>query len=333
MSTAATVERMTAEEYHAAPGLSNSGLCDLMVSPLRYWHCWLNPNRPKEEPTPFMQFGSALHCAVLEPDKFDSRYAQKLDAAEIEGCLVTIEDLRTWLRDQGCRPTGTRKADVIAQVQAVDPNVPIFDVLRERHDAEHEGKVQFNLEDWHRIGGAAQALRAEPELQEILSDGQAEQSFFVKHHDTGVMLKSRMDWIAPNATLDLKSFSATRGKPIDKAVCDAVWFEAYYRKAYFYCLVRALANGDLTVAGPQKAPRFILGFVESQEPHEVRIRELRPKVGSEVNLLWHRGRFEVNSLIELYADCVRKFGDRPWRTSREIEPLIDEEFPALAYGR
>jgi hypothetical protein len=39
---------------------------DLAVSPLRYWHLNLNPNRPPRIETPEMQFGTALHCLVLE---------------------------------------------------------------------------------------------------------------------------------------------------------------------------------------------------------------------------------------------------------------------------
>lgn len=39
-------------------------------SPAHFLENWLNP----PEPTPAMTLGSALHCLVLEPEKFDSRY-------------------------------------------------------------------------------------------------------------------------------------------------------------------------------------------------------------------------------------------------------------------
>lgn len=323
---------MPAEQYHASRGLSNSGLSDLAVSPLRYWYLHVNPNRPKEEPTPAMQFGSALHCAVLEPSKLDSQYCQKFDGEDIEGCLVTMDDLRGWLKDQGIQPKGTRKADVIAQVQSVDANVPILDVLKEAHDARHAGKVQFNRETWMRIGGAAQALRDEPRMREFLKEGKAEQSFFVESVE-GVPLRSRMDWINDALTLDLKTLSAHRGRPFDRMVSEAIWYEGYYRTAYFYSLVRALASGDRDIKGPQRAPKFALAFVESEPPHEVRIREVRPIEAGSASLLWERARVEVQTYIGVYKEYMDKFGEKPWRYAQESEALVDEEFPALVYGR
>jgi hypothetical protein len=36
--------------------------------------------------------------------------------------------------------------------------------------------------------------------------------------------------------------------------------------------------------------------------------------------------------MRVYAECMEKFGDKPWRTPRTIEALYDEDLPkALAY--
>ena len=88
-----TERTMTHEEYRAAPGLSHSMLRQLAVSPLRLWARCIDPNREKEVPTPEMEFGSALHCKVLEAAEFDKRYACAISAEDYPGCLVTMEDL------------------------------------------------------------------------------------------------------------------------------------------------------------------------------------------------------------------------------------------------
>ena len=326
-------KQMTASEYHAAPGLSNSGLRDFAVSPLRYWHLHVNPNRPKPEPTPFMEFGLALHAAVLEPDRFEHRYCQRLNAADIEGCLVTAADIQGWLKSKSLKPKGTLKKDLINQALRADPKVPIFDVLEAVHGDKNAGKVQFSKDDWTRIASAERVLRLEPKIEEILSDryGIAEVSVFVTSAD-GIHLKARMDWVTPDAMLDLKTLTALRGRSFDKSVTNAIWYEGYYRQAYFYSMVRALASGNNGRDGPQQQVPFVIAFVESEEPHEVRIREFRPKAAGEVAMLWERARIEVQGMMAVYSECQKKFGERPWRYAQQREPLCDEEFPGLSYG-
>lgn len=329
MSIAAPQLRMTEQEYHAAGGLSHSGLKDLAVSPLRYWHLWLNPKRQPKDPTPEMIVGTALHCAVLETEQFDKRYACELNPPE--NCLTTIDDMRQWLRDAGHSPKGTRKSEVILQVQAIDADVPILEVQQERHLKAHVGKTILSIEDWNRVAGCSEALMAEPRIQELLQAGRAEVPLFAKDPDTGVNLKSKLDWISPVATLDLKTFTQKRGKSIDKSIADAIFYEFYYRQAYFYSMMRALTDGNAKISGPQAAPEFVLAFVESEEPHEVRLRSLRPMTAGSPNLFWERARVECRNLIRLYADCVARFGDKPWRSRQDIDPLVDEELPGMAY--
>ena len=60
------------EDYHAGPGLSSSDLKELSRSPLHYRVSKESPS----ETTEAMKFGTAVHCAVLEPDRFEELYAQ-----------------------------------------------------------------------------------------------------------------------------------------------------------------------------------------------------------------------------------------------------------------
>lgn len=74
---------MPADEYHSAPELSRSQLFELRKSPVHFKYALDNP----AEPSPAMVFGSAFHCLILEPEKFDDEYitGQKIDRRTREG--------------------------------------------------------------------------------------------------------------------------------------------------------------------------------------------------------------------------------------------------------
>lgn len=327
MATATqAIERIPAAEYHSRVALSNSGMKDLAVSPLRYWFTQINPNRPPRVETPEMQFGTALHCLVLEGEAvFHQRYAQAVDQSDFPGCLVTIEDLRDWLKAHGITPKGTRKADIICQVQSIDPNVPIWDLIDEADEANTAGKRVGCKEEFSRLFAAAEALRGEPEIQSIMQGGESEVSLFAEDPQTGVPLKGRLDWLTDNCILDLKTFKQKHGKSIDQSIADTIWYEGYARQAYLYSTLHKW------VTGRAKPIRFVLAFVESDPPHEVRLRELRPFSYSGANLYWERSRIEVCHFCEMWAKYMTKFGEKPWRTEQKTEPLLDEEIRQLAY--
>jgi hypothetical protein len=320
-------------DYAAIPALSNSGMHDLAISPLRFWFHHIRPDREPKEETREMRFGSALHCAVLEPACFEQRYCREIDAADIEGCLVTCDDIRQWLRDQGRHPKGTKKADLIAQALEWNPEAPILDVLKAQDEAANAGKIRLSADEWERVEGCADALRNEPAIQALLAEGSSEVTLTATDPDTGVPLKGRLDWLTPKAILDLKTFSQQRGKSIDKCITDAIWYERYHRQAWLYSHIDALASGRDKRTGAQLGRDFVLAFVESEPPHEVRIRVLRSGTSGNPNLYWTTAMHEARGLMRVYADCVERFGDKPWRFEQDVDPLIDEDIPQLLYTR
>lgn len=312
-------------EYFAAPGLSNSALKDLEVSPLRFWYCHVNPNRPTIEPSAEMQFGTALHCAALEPDQFPIRYAPEISPADFDGCLQTCDDLRAWIRDRGQAPRGTRKADLIAQAQGIDADVAIFESIQATYGQQNAGKTLLSKDDFARVRRAADALLDEPVVRGILSDGQAELPIFAVDPDTGVLLKAKLDWTTPELILDIKTFSQKRGKTIDRTIAEAIWWERYYRQAYFYSMLREIRDGW--------TGEFVFAFVESEEPHEVRIRTMRSDnlAGTQPNVYWETAAVEVRQMLRKYAEYSKHFGEKPWRFAAGAELVRDEDLPGLGW--
>lgn len=329
MSTELGILKITNEEHHAIVALSNSGMRDLAVSPLRYWYEHINPApRVEEEETNAQRMGSALHCAVLESEEtFDSRYARELDSADWPVCLDTVKDIRDWVADKGGKCKGVIKDEVVASALAFmaesGEEVPILANEQKRFFALHGHKTTLKVDEWERVAGMARALLEEPALKPILQRGEPEVSIVAKDPETGVLLKARLDWMAPLWTLDLKSFTAKRGASIDKAVADAIFYERYYIQAFFYSYVRQLATGE-------KAD-FVEAFVESDQPHETRIKVFHPKRGTEPNLYWLQAQLEVRSRIRQYAEYWNRFGTDPWREKQDVAPLVDDDMRQISW--
>ena len=62
-------------DYHADPAISASHLHAISRSPHTYYKRFIDPERPRSEPTAAMRLGTFVHTAVLEPDDLVRRYA------------------------------------------------------------------------------------------------------------------------------------------------------------------------------------------------------------------------------------------------------------------
>lgn len=69
------------EAYHAHPAISRSALKLIERSPLHYWHKFYSGQYEATTPTPAMEFGAAVHSAVLEPELFQQAYGEAPDIA------------------------------------------------------------------------------------------------------------------------------------------------------------------------------------------------------------------------------------------------------------
>ena len=77
--------QLSAEEYHAIPALSASGIRNILISGPDFWYrCpWLNPAYVDED-SEAMNIGRAYHTRILEgSDVFCQNYAQTFEAPAI----------------------------------------------------------------------------------------------------------------------------------------------------------------------------------------------------------------------------------------------------------
>lgn len=337
---------MPEAEYFAAEGLSASGMKHLAVSPLNYWHRHLNADYQPPESTVEQRFGKAAHCMALEPERFDAAFATKLEPEE--GVLVTMDDLKTFCEQNGLKKTAKKKQELIDRI--MDSGLParIWDFELANYMEENAGKTFLTEDETKRVRGAAATILNDRAACQVLR-GVPEVSFFARDPRTGVMLKARMDLMAPDSTKDLKTFSNSRNKPVQKVVFDTIYYESYYLQCVHYQRVRelvraALNKGEAIVSGPvapewlelfkvTEPDSFDFVFIESCEPHHVMVVQL---VASEFehgekNVYWLDAENQIERMTRLYADCIRQFGDRPWRELTEPHLLQDTDMPQLMF--
>lgn len=90
---------MDDEDYHRVFAVSSSGIKKLVASSMEYWaNGPMNPDY-EERQSPFLDYGKAAHCLVLEgPEEFAKRYAVELDPSQYENVLVSTDEIKNAIR-------------------------------------------------------------------------------------------------------------------------------------------------------------------------------------------------------------------------------------------
>lgn len=222
---------MTNEAYHSDTShISKSGLDLIAKSPLHYWDKYLNPKSLKKEETPAMFLGTAVHTAVLEPDKFDSEY-------------LTLEDSQIIAQIGGKSPKATKKyKEWLAEITL-----------------QNAGKLILSSEQSETVKRISESVRAHGFAAELLQDGIAEQSFFFKDWETNAPCKIRPDWLSHyDLACDLK----TTDDASPSAFMRSIVKYRYYVQAPFYL-------DGLEVAQSRKFSDFVFIAVEKTPPYAV----------------------------------------------------------------
>lgn len=151
---------------------------------------------------------------------------------------------------------------------------------------------------YDRARGQAEALRAVPEVAELLREGIAEQSVFWRDEAHGLLLKCRPDWRAPVShgagivLLDVK----TCADASDEGFASACAKFGYYMQDPWYCEGVAAATG-LRVEG------MVFGVVENEYPFAARAFMLSDEARA-------AGREQYAKARATYAACLTR-GDWP----------------------
>lgn len=155
--------------YHArVPRLVSKHVLDEVHRSPAHYRAWLE-TIVEPEPTPAMAFGTAFHCALLEPQRFASTYVVEPDFGDC------------------------RRKEPKAQ--------------RDAWRAENTGRLALDAGDAECIERMVVAVRAHPLAGRMVKDGEAELTARWTDEETGLSCKARADYFvrARRMIVDVKS--------------------------------------------------------------------------------------------------------------------------------
>jgi len=221
--------------YHAGPGVSQSTLKAFKLSPA---HGKAQMDK-HSEPTAAMKLGTAVHCAVLEPKRFDSLY-------------VGAPDIK--------RNSNAGKEAYAAWA------------------SENVGKEIIDGDDLALVKKMREAVRAH-EVAATLTTGVIEQAAYWIDETTGLLCKCKPDAIVfeQGVILDLKTTNddATE-KAFGKAVGNYGYHiqAAFYLDGVKEALKQSSVVDSRSVGLQSTPERFVFLVVEKSAPHGVALFEL-----------------------------------------------------------
>jgi len=146
------VRNLPINDYHAGEEISHSGIVKLLKSPEHYMQYKIGG----EEPTPAMEFGSAFHAFILEPEVFAKNYvlAPKFDKRTKDG----KESAAKW-------------------------------------DEENVGKTPLAADQIEALTAMRESAFKHAGAAKMLAKGEAESSLYWTDEITGLKCRIRPDWL------------------------------------------------------------------------------------------------------------------------------------------
>jgi hypothetical protein len=175
--------------------VSKSALDHVRRSPAHYLQ-WVRG--AEVETTPALAFGSAFHCALLEPERFERDYAAEPDFGDCR------------YKDNKAKRDAWREA--------------------------HAGATPVAIDDDKAIRAMIAAVRAHPLAKRMIQDGEAELTAAWNDVETGLPCKCRADYYVERLgmVVDVKTTLDARSNPFGRSAFDHAYHvqDALYRAGF-----------------------------------------------------------------------------------------------------
>jgi hypothetical protein len=341
---------MSAEEYFALPYFSRSLAQKVRFSGQEAEYYINNPTKE----TPAMELGTALHSLFLEPEKFNATYvkAPSIFDEKFAGkkIIQTVDDLKPYVEQFGLKKSG-KKEDMIESVRAyLNPaEVVIWDDVKsnfEREVVALNQKVLSN-DDFTNLENICNKFNESKNLHHLLENGRSEVVIIWKDKTTGITCKCRLDYIQPDAVIDVKSFSIKDfNTPLIDQLRKKTIFSYYNLQYVIYAealesAINAINLGHAGIHGETnqewidaflKNPKkqFVILYVRTSAPYQMQALELRP---SEFDGAGENTYFSV--ALQIWHGSLAKYKyflkNGQWFGENEIAVLRDEHAPNIMW--
>lgn len=335
------------DEYHADPSFSASGVKNMAVSPLDYWaNSWMNPNK-EDKDTPARLRGKAYHKLVLEGrDAFDACYAVKPDKADYPNALSNAAALKVRCHELGLT-TGTI-LEMCERIREVDKTTELWGEIEQNFKTECGDRDILPKNEWDDMNLVDLVMRRSPSTKNAFIGGVPEVSIFWREGNTP--MKSRIDYVKPQALLDLKTFANQMSEEIVSSVAKEVSRRSYYIQPPVYTrgwnVMKKLfaLNGKNIIQGDgyidviikslvEERTRFFFVFLQTGGVPNVVVREFCQmetfgQSGASQNAYWHIGEQTFRRSLNLYEKFMAETGpNEPWIADFGNKPFHDQDFP------
>lgn len=229
---------VTFAEYVAMPSVNWSTLRAILRSPLHYQHALAHPMAE----TPAMRLGSAVHCAVLEPDVFPLRYVVVTpeQIADLAPPRNTREGRAAWAAYLDAHPDQPDRVDSDEYQRLV-----LADAL--------PGKVLLAADTYDRCLAIRDAVQAHPAAGPYVAGAGANETVIAWDDPAIGRCKGRLDRVSDNppAIVDLKTSrdidSGAFGRQAAALLWHAqlAWYQAGWKRAtgvLLPCVIVAVEN-------------------------------------------------------------------------------------------
>ncbi len=167
-------EGMPFDDYAAIEALSQSRLSWLIDESPAYYKHRLEHH---EDESSAMRFGSAAHCAALEPLAFTARYASEPDITTI----INPKNDEPYKSPRSSKPY----KDAVAEIEA-------------------EGRIVLTRPDYDGALAIMAAVRNHPRVGKLIDDAKGFETTLVWERD-GLLCKARLDFWGDGWLADLKT--------------------------------------------------------------------------------------------------------------------------------
>ncbi|NBV06629.1 MAG: hypothetical protein EBS06_05275 [Proteobacteria bacterium] len=291
------------ENYHNDPAISNSNIKDLLVSPMKYWrNSAMNPKR-KWKDTKSKTIGTALHCYLMEREKFWQEYVV-LPELEIDSDFYRLE---------------SQKEDFLQ-------NFELFASKGAKTFKYRGNKTKLSEKEFEDIKEMVEYFESLPAAGALFKDGIMEVSIFWRDQATGLMCKCRPDYLTPNYIADYKSIAS-----IDKIKNSIGDYDYYLQQAFYLEGLNQIRSSGILTPEQQKIVGkehnyFIFAFQEKDDLM-VRLKTFRQDVVESSRDLFQKG-------LQIAKNNFEKYGTNPWQDDykkegeNDIEVLGWEDLPS-----
>ena len=265
--------------------LSITGLLDFCDSPATYESFHILKER---EPTEAMRLGTAIHMALLEPEKFKQTYYEEPETPP-DNVLKTNDELKRLCEQHGLAKGGT-KADLCKRLR--DADVSDFMTHEEWVQEMSQGRECLSPKEARACKRLAERVKADSKLNYFMQGLDVEAKAWAMTK-SGIVLKGRVDGFK----LFERPVGDYHGIIIDVKKVPSVEQRLFQRRIWEAKLyIQAAGYVDLFKKALDKNFMFMWVCVESSPPY--RVKGYTADFG-----LLEAGHFEYHKYLAEFMNC------------------------------